>query len=190
MKNSIKISLTLLIGLFTIPAFGGALDESIDVAFETKKPKEYIDTDIGFQLMNHYGNPIWIAVMNGSEVVLKPQKVEGYSIIKELRGKNLVQQKLNINKTTSLAIWMRDPGPDAKIRKKWLLMGSAVTVPTADYVYEFTPGKTIYGIFTKDKGFTQEIPALKGAVLSESGFSLQNNITDADITLISTKNQK
>ena len=94
--------------------------------------------------------------------------------------KKTISTGININKKTVLGIYTSQPlGGRVKVAREGVSM-----YPSADHLYRFAPGVTIYLDF-KDGFLTPQIGPFKGRLgKTEAGYTLQNNIHPTEITSI------
>lgn len=176
----------MALGITTIAfyslTYSGAVDFT-DISTEFTKPLSYKESKVGFEFENDTAHSVWIAVKNG-DTFFEPMEVKATSLTHEITGSNTIQQSIDINKPTVLAVWFENPG-SVSIGKKWKLFGAIKVQPEADLVYTFKQGKTIYVTLNKHYALVPS-EAIEGSIATETGLSLENNVR-SDISLISSK---
>ena len=182
MKNILKLSVAICALLITMKAiYGGAFgaEDTDPIALAAKMDDGA--TNKQFELVNASGKPIYVGILNG-HTSYKVTKIEPRAFF-DFSGKNKEQEKINIKNATYVAIWSKDPGIDASIKKKYWIFGSVVTSPKADALYTFAPGKKLILKYNANGTLTSQQPPLKGAVRSASGLAIEGNVTSDVIAL-------
>lgn len=168
-----KKLLLLTLGVASLQA--GILDVSPTVIFKT--PKNYKESNVGFELVNKSKRPIWIALTNGENTTLAAKVDPVTTMVRhEVRFNNI-----DITKPTQMAVWYSNPGR-VSFEKKYTIAGAKLFKPAPNKVYSFTLNRTLYLKWTKENYAGPQTGLLWGMRgKTDSNLSLADNVSKTDI---------
>ena len=148
-------------------------------------PQPYSKTGYGVEVLNKTGSSIWVTVINAEG--LKGADFN-YNDPAEVKANGFFEEgsrafKTKIDKKTALAIWAKKP-QQIKISKNIISKGTWEVTPKPDWLVEFESGKTAYVTVDKNGVRPQTGPRGGAAGKTNSGLSLEKNVTTGGITSI------
>lgn len=145
---------------------------------------------VGFELVNRSSQPVWASIING-DPISSPDgsiRIDDAIEVGAAGTKNsTLQQKIDLSKTTKLALWLNDPRDTimyhkATLQDKTAGKPASYFIPTPHAAFSFPVNKTIYISWDKIGAIRPQKGPLKGLMKkTESNLSLENNISEDEI---------
>jgi len=126
-------------------------------------------TAIGFTLHNKSDKPIWVGLINGSNVMLSNTAMAAHD-----GGR--AASFISTNKPSTVLIWDVDPRQITYAGTN----NKPIITPAPKYTYDIKSSKTVYVAWDGTQLIPSEgTPICKG--MTHTGFSLNNNVMQSDI---------
>lgn len=173
---------------FTIaPLLHGDIYNAIGSLFKEKKSFE--ESGFGLEVLNKSGSPIWVAVIESEGLGGFDWRLDGPF---EVAAKGLFEYgnrafKVGIDTKRGLAIWKQRPSETLDASKNIRAKGTWTITPKPDMYVEFgekAKGKTAYVTVDAKSVRPQTGPRGGKAGMTDSGLSLEKNVSISDIEII------
>ncbi len=149
------------------------------------EPQPYATTGYGVEVLNKTGNSVWVSVINATGLkgvtftFNDPVEIKSSGLFEE--GSRAF--KTDIKQKTALAVWSKKP-QKIDISKNLVSKGTWAVTPKPDWLIEFATDKTAYVTVDKNGVRPQTGPRSGKAGKTNSGLSLNQNVSNGDITVI------